>query len=381
MRTAPGRSPFHHRLGLGRAVIGRRFGGAVVDSSQLTSLQRAPIPAGRRVVEHQGDNCFNKHTGGSAAPAYPAHSIPFVTVVGMADDPSPPPVRNPSIGVHRFSDRLAGRLANDGLRADVSDQLARALREWLGRFSSTIGQKFVARATARLDISPDVERSGLELLDLVDEVLDLAITELRPIAPANEAIANKISELKTILDDHRSLYTLGDVNRQSGTGLVTRVDPSVQEAVSHVIGPETGSADQHLAAAWRALHQLHPDTATSYSEAVRAIEAALGPIVQPNANGPTLGQIKATLANSNTWASVLDRTGPQGKPPTIKEANQSSVVFLIDLLERVYGTHARHGRGDERREQTYAEAAAAVYAAVAVLGWAHTGLLVRVQPK
>lgn len=238
-----------------------------------------------------------------------------------------------------------------------------------------MGQHLVHRAAARLDVSESFYRiEGFKLLDVIDQVIDLSITQPESI---DVGIADAIKDLKTTFDDHRSLYTVGDVNRKSGIGLIARVDPAVQDAVSHLIGHQTGSAGQHLSAAWDALHRLHPDPAASYSEAVRAIEAALGPIVLPDANGPTLGAIKKALLNTNAWASVLDRTGPVGKPPAISQASESSVVFLIDLIERVYGTHARHGSDDEYREQTQAQAAAAVYAAVAILGWAQTGLLVR----
>jgi hypothetical protein len=307
----------------------------------------------------------------------PARNVPAVI-----DDPSSPPLRDPSIGVHRFSDRLAGQPVDDVLRREVSSHLAEALHAWLNRFGSIIGHQFVSRAAARLDLSPDRQSpnffllEGFDLLDLVDQVIDLSVNQQDSLDAAIAA-SGAIGDLQTIFDDHRSLYTIGEVNRKSGIGLLARVDPAVQEAVSHLVHHQTGSAGQHLTAAWGALHQLHPDPAASYSEAIRAIEAALGPIVLPNAKGPTLGQIKYAL-KTNTWASVLDRTGPDGKLPSICEATRSSVVFLIDLLERVYGTHARHGCGDEHREQTQTQAAAAVYAAVAILGWTQTGLLVRV---
>lgn len=284
-----------------------------------------------------------------------------------------------------MSDRLAGRPMDDVLRPEVNIELASALNGWLkDHFERSCWSPLLRRAAARLDmpLKDILKHIDMPLLDLIDQVIGL----LHEVRPTNDQryrseIDRIRNELRSILADHRSLYTLGYLDPlKQRYGLVTRVSPAVQQAATHVSIMQPGAAGRHLATAWSALHQLHPDVSIAYREAVRAMEAALGPLTLPNAQAPTLGQIKGALISGGLWASVLDRAGPPGKSPAITEATTSSVVFLVDLLERVYGTDARHGEANGHRMQTTAQASAAVYAAVAVLGWAQSGTLVQV-PK
>ena len=296
------------------------------------------------------------------------------TVAAVSDQP----VRDPSVAVHRLRDRLAGRPADDVLRTEVSEILASKLYSWIGELRRIGLEDLKARAFDRLDIPTTRGVHALsndETLDVIDQILVIAIpvintsnTHDRQRYFAN--FGKHLQRLDELLEDARSLYVVdheGDTLR-----LGTRVAPSIREVVTNLQG--SGSANLHLQHAWAALHQLHPDAATAYKEAVKSLEAALGPLILPTDASPTLGQIRAAL-HSGSWQFALARTGPPGKAPSIAEAGTSSVVFLVDLLERVYGTEARHGESSGQRAQSLEEANGAVYAAVAVLGWTQTGTL------
>ena len=53
----------------------------------------------------------------------------------------------------------------------------------------------------------------------------------------------------------------------------------------------SGSADRHLRKAWECAHTAEPDPVRSYSEAIKAVEAAAHAVVEPNNPNATLGTI------------------------------------------------------------------------------------------
>jgi hypothetical protein len=178
-------------------------------------------------------------------------------------------------------------------------------------------------------------------------------------------IGSHLDRLNQVLADARSLYTVDFGEEQ--ICLITRVDPATGDIVKELTD-SSGVAGKHLHRSWVALYQLEPDSGLAYKEAVKAVEAALGPVILPKNTAPTLGLIKAAVRDGG-WQFALGRTGPSGKPPSIAESANSSVTFLVDLLERLAGTEARHGLSGEDRRQTAEQAASAVYSAVAILGW------------
>lgn len=291
------------------------------------------------------------------------------------------PTRDPSVGVHRFSHRLAGLPVDDVLRPNLTPLLTGKLRKWLSNLGNTVIGDVVRRALDRLDIPFDAFSSlaDMNLLNTIDQVLILMVDEATEAnkksqySPGTETIEVCVKSLRTLLDDARSLYTLG-TNMDGDLCLTTRVEPNVRDIVEE-LKSDLGSANSHLGRAWAALNQLHPDAGLAYKEAVKAIEVALGPLIHPTSPAPTLGQIKGALHQNKRWNFSLDRTGPPGKDPAIPEAATSSTVFLVDLLERIAGTEARHGLAGEDRIQSYKQATAAVYGAVAVIGWAASGTL------
>lgn len=288
------------------------------------------------------------------------------------------PLRDPSIAVHRFSDRISGRPADDVLRANLSTNLTANLHSWLRSFAKPFSETKVilSRAFDRLELDVQYleETQQLDLLDLVDQVLDLSTGgKASNSDTVRKFIVGKVGELQVILADARSLYAVG---RRDGGGvaLVARVDPTIRSAVSELVEVST-SASAHLGRAWVALNKLQPDAPLAYREAVKALEVTLAPLITPDDSAPTLGKIKSVLRDDG-WSFALDRSGPPGKAPAIAESANSSVTFLVDLIERVYGSERRHGDA-EHQIQSQEEAAAAVYAAVAVIGWVASGTLVK----
>jgi len=88
-----------------------------------------------------------------------------------------------------------------------------------------------------------------------------------------------------------------------GLSLVGRVQPEALQAARHVV--EAGSrAGEYLAEAWRHAYGRNPHAGTAYREAVRAIEAAVCPVIIPKNPKPTLEvrKIREALAPNTSGA-------------------------------------------------------------------------------
>jgi hypothetical protein len=146
-------------------------------------------------------------------------------------------------------------------------------------------------------------------------------------------------------------------------GLIERVQPEAVEAARQVI--ESGSrAGEYLAEAWRHTYGRNPHPGSGYREAVRAIEAAVCPVIEPKRQKPTLGTSIAAL-----------RSAPPGKFTTVFQDNAPGVNPLdvvLGLMGLLWTNQLdRHGAADDSvpLHVSPEQARAALHAAITLVQW------------
>jgi len=152
-------------------------------------------------------------------------------------------------------------------------------------------------------------------------------------------------------------------------GLVQRVSPEVAGAVRAVI--ESGSrAGHHLGEAFRKVFGRDPDPSSGYREAVRAVEAAVCPVILAKHPKPTLGVAIAAL-----------RDAPPGKFVTVFEndpQDSKPIKAVCGLMSLVWQYQRdRHGTDDESvpLHVSQEQAEAALFAAVTLVHWFQRGFV------
>ncbi|MFD5110557.1 hypothetical protein [Streptomyces cinereoruber] len=224
------------------------------------------------------------------------------------------------------------------------------------------------------------------LLDVVNAVLSLNMPpELRPFSPANPAWNSRrhyggthansereraITALEDMLSLAGSAYRVNDAR----TGLELRVDTTAQRAFAHTLAgartPQSGSAADHLAAAWKAAYGQNPDPGKAYSEAIKAVESASQAVIEPKNPMATLGKMLVTIKDSPQKFSTAIPT-PDG---------DHDIDLVAGMMRRLWkGQTARHGSKNATRFETQREAEMAVHLACTLVQWFTAGLIQRTQ--
>ncbi|QYA98261.1 hypothetical protein KZO11_34025 [Streptomyces anulatus] len=219
----------------------------------------------------------------------------------------------------RFSVRagLADAPGDDGPFEDVPAHLCVPLQQWVKDQLTYKGdsRNDTARPIClRLRIPPGrdryrqvdyavplIETFGLQLLDVVDEVLH-----------AKAAKDWAIRKLGEILDQAGSAYRVNE----TADGLEERVTPAVRDAVRQTVADavaqsSAGSAADHLAAAWQAAYGRGPDPVRAYGEAIKAVECAAHAVIQPNNAKATLGTMLGEIKNARHKFTGRSRPRPE----------------------------------------------------------------------
>lgn len=157
-----------------------------------------------------------------------------------------------------------------------------------------------------------------------------------------------MSGIKVVLAD--GVYRLG-----------LRLPEGVGEAAQIAVGSGPQVAGQHLSKAIREAQSLDPDTSNVMTEAIRAVEAAAGPIVLPLAKRHRLSMIVQALKDKPRWALVLERRD-DGVPD-----HRAVVIGMIETL--VFAQRDRHAGGPPSPKQAMAHA----MLASTLVGWFATG--------
>jgi hypothetical protein len=197
-----------------------------------------------------------------------------------------------------------------------------------------------------------------ELLDIIDAALaerdDASMAKWMDQGKAQAP--NSPEDLDFILRDGGSAYRVND----GGNALEQRVSATIREAVRRAT---ESSADKgaHLDAAWRAAYGIRPEPTVAYAEAVKAIEAAVIPVVLPTDPKATLGKALAHLrSTADQWE--LGISDADGAP--------AGVAPLVSLLGLIWQGHRDRHAGTPTAVPVSSEAAEmAVHAAAMTVYW------------
>jgi hypothetical protein len=164
--------------------------------------------------------------------------------------------------------------------------------------------------------------------------------------------------LDQILSDGGSAYAATE------RGIEDRVDATAKRAFEAATRPGD-QASAELSEAWSRAYAREPDPSDAWDHSIKAVEAALRPIVCPNNKAATLSHVIGELRNQ-PWK--LDVRGRQ---------SDHSVTPLINMLELLWPNPDRHGSATPAPPATLAEARAVVQLAVTIVQWARDGEVVR----
>ncbi|TAM44083.1 MAG: hypothetical protein EPN53_17065 [Acidobacteria bacterium] len=191
------------------------------------------------------------------------------------------------------------------------------------------------------------------------DLLDLAASILGKLPQRSKAL----DEIDALLRAGGSAWMVGPDRRC----LVRRVEPEAAQAAKEVI-ESSGRAGECLAEAWRQTYGRSPNASAGYREAVRAVEAAVCPIILPNNPKPTLGAAIAAL-----------RDAPPGKYATVFEDNRSGINPIDEVrgLMSLVWTNQLDRHGTDNPEVPFhvsqEQAEAVLFAALTLVHWFHRG--------
>ena len=164
-----------------------------------------------------------------------------------------------------------------------------------------------------------------------------------------------IEELEGVLHSCGSEWRVG--HRDGNSGLERRVEGAVQEFADLVMS-ENSDASTLLEEAWHAAFGRTPDTEEAYEKAIKAVEQAAIPVVEPNNTAATLGTVLRAIRDQGNW--TLELTDRNGKPFA------DLIPAMAGALWR--GQRSRHGANGYRKPSSR-EAEAAVILALSLVHW------------
>jgi hypothetical protein len=234
--------------------------------------------------------------------------------------------------------------------------------EWLPRLRGLAHELHIPLETiSDGPVRYDVPLGRLHALVSKDDGLFLDVVDY--LLRSNTSIDRR--GLEALLASAGSAWT---VNAR-GKGLERRVDSTATLQVSMAIDAG-GRPAAHLAIAWAEAFGRNPDPAKAYAEAVKAVEAAVIPVVIPNDKIPTLGKAIGQLRDQPGQFHVA-------VGPSMPASRVSLVAQMLDLIW--VGQHDRHGHADplEPMAVSQREAEAALYLAVTLVQWFKSGVVTR----
>lgn len=206
------------------------------------------------------------------------------------------------------------------------------------------------------------DENGRRLIDFLNFAIKRVPPTHHPVKPTDSVqVVLRVGEL---LIRGQSAWMATQVDRRFC--LVRRVDATVQEAAEEAMaGPD--AAAHHLREAWQACYRHDGDPDRAVDQAIRAMEAALRPVVAASDGQATLGKIAGNLRDgSSKWTLPLAGT-KRGVAP---------LATLAAQIEHAWRTHQRHAASDGTVSgNTSDEAEAVVATAVHVVHLVQRGLL------
>lgn len=172
--------------------------------------------------------------------------------------------------------------------------------------------------------------------------------------------------LETILMEGGSPYRLERTHQHCR--LEKRVDPVMQESTDRLFGREENTPEmRHLQKAWDRIFGRDPDYQYAYAEIVRAVEAVICPLVEPNNGQSTLSSAANVMRSQPGWHYAIE--------PKNKHA-QVSGGFMRLAVEAIMNNHQqRHESGGDSVPLTERQTKGALYMAVSIVQAVHDGLI------
>lgn len=193
-----------------------------------------------------------------------------------------------------------------------------------------------------------------DVLDFIDWFISLF----------HEVYSDTIADLDRVLERGGSRWKVG--MRSKHHGLELRVAEGVGLAAEEAVA-SAGQAGVLLAEAWHAAFGRSPDYEEAYEKAIKAVEEAIIPVVEPNNRKATLGTVTAILGQKfGAWRVPLSDDKPE---PSFDALYKMSRALWL-------GQESRHGANGYRKP-TREEAESAVVLAVSLVHIASAGLIAK----
>lgn len=253
------------------------------------------------------------------------------------------------------------------LREDVTPHLREAVQYWLEgvfgyRSSEGMRVPLMLRVASTTGLPVQRTWNDSDLMKSIFEQCDASPDLYLDVIDAllHFGVGSETGSLRNLLEDGRSMWTLSP----DGNALQRRVDPTAEASLVEGVA-EGGVAAEELAQAWEKAYGRRPDPSDAWDHAIKAVEAALVPIVCPRQDKPQLGHVLGQLSRQgDQWELVL----PGGD-------GSHSVEPLVKMLQLLWPNPDRHGSASERRSPSPEEAEAVVHLAVTIVHWGRQGVL------
>lgn len=248
---------------------------------------------------------------------------------------------------------------------DVPPHLADSLWTWTSRKIENPGviQRLALDMRVSLENNPFTYRpyalDEIEQLCREDAHLFLDVVEWVLATSEGSFDVREYRTLNAMLAAANSAYSV----RADMRGLEMRTTPEVQAEVQAVVDSASGSPGLHLAEAWNQAYSRRADPVKSYSESIKAAEAALASVVSPQNPKQTLGtMIRDVAAKPSKWKFA------------IADGNVSGVDTILQMMRMLWdGQTSRHGGIGHTRAETVEEAQAAVHLAATLVQFGVSG--------
>lgn len=171
--------------------------------------------------------------------------------------------------------------------------------------------------------------------------------------------------------DLRSIFAVSGHTLTVGPdlkSLVEVVDTAMSRLATEAFQP-SDRASQELQEAWNNAYGRGPDPSDAWDHAIKAVEALIGPIVEPANDKSTLGTPMGVIRNDAKSKS------PRWSATCLKcQTGESAHEAVLSVLGRIWANPDRHGSGTPM-DPTLTQARAVVTLAVAVVQMAREGNL------
>jgi hypothetical protein len=265
----------------------------------------------------------------------------------------------------------AGRPVPEDMRSYLSSATRTLLQGWLdswllGEVGDNVERAVFAAAALDLELPsgrPDWAYGQiLGYIGLGDEELLEAVHVTLGVLRTENTVRRRppYREVDRILAIGRSAWMATE------EGLVHRADGTGQEAFEEATATP-GSASTELKESWIKAHARQGNPGDAWDHAIKAVEAALIPIVVPKKNKPNLGDVIGQLSGQpHLWTlGIRGQNRDHGVEP------------LVAMLMLLWPNPSRHGSPTPEPSATPEEGRGVVNVATTIVQWARDGLIVR----